>query len=345
LLSRGDDVVAIDSFDDFYDSAVKRRNISGVLSRPRFRLVEGDIRDFNAVDEALQCRPDAIVHLAARAGVRPSMAQPMLYQDVNVRGTLTLLEAVRTLRGVRFVFASSSSVYGNAAKVPFSEDDRVDEPISPYAATKRSGELLCYTYHHLFGMPVTCLRFFTVYGPRQRPDLAIHQFVRLIEDGGPLTVFGDGSMSRDFTYVDDIIDGVVRAVDRCAGFRIYNLGESQPVSVQELVRLIEEATGKRATVNYAPPQPGDVDRTYADVTRACRELDYRPSTDICTGLRRFVDWFRSERLMISAEQHTGILTSRKAESAVIGPNQLCTSPISTNISPPRMGPRGRDLLK
>ena len=291
-MGRGDDVVGLDSFDDFYDPAVKRRNIRPLLDNDRFRLIEGDIRDAAFVNEAMGDGVSVVVHLAARAGVRPSIEQPLLYQDVNVNGTMVLLEACRQ-RGIkRFVFASSSSVYGNNEKVPFSESDNVDYPISPYAASKKAAELLSYTYHHLYGMHVTALRFFTVYGPRQRPDLAIHKFTRLIEAGRPIPVFGDGSMRRDHTYIDDIIAGVRAAIDRCDGYRIYNLGNADPVSLDDLIAALESALGKKAVIDRQPLQPGDVHQTYADVDRARAELGYNPKTDLQSGLRRFVDWFR-----------------------------------------------------
>jgi UDP-glucuronate 4-epimerase len=294
LLADGWAVVGVDNFDTFYDPRVKRRNIAGCLSHPRFCLVEADIRDEAAMDRAIGNDTDVIVHLAARAGVRPSIAEPALYTDVNVNGTVVLLEAARKHRVPKFIFASSSSVYGNNRKVPFSEDDDVDYPISPYAATKKAGELICHTYHHLYGMAITCLRFFTVYGPRQRPDLAIHKFARLIEQGRPVPVFGDGSMTRDFTYIDDILQGVVAAMDRCSGYQIYNLGESRPVSVNDLIRALEAALGKKATRSQLPLQPGDVERTYADVTKAERDLGYKPSTDTPTGLAHFVAWLRQQ---------------------------------------------------
>ncbi|MGB2986988.1 MAG: NAD-dependent epimerase/dehydratase family protein [Phycisphaerae bacterium] len=287
-------VTALDNFDDFYDPAVKRRNLEAALANEHLSLVEGDIRDEGLVDEVVGNGVDVIVHLAARAGVRPSIEQPLLYADVNVRGTMVLLEACRRHGVGRFVFASSSSVYGNNKKIPFAESDSVDDPISPYAATKKAGELLCHTYHHLYGIAVTCLRLFTVYGPRQRPDLAIHKFAGLIEAGRPIPVFGDGSMMRDYTYVDDTIDGIMRAIQHCEkGYRIYNLGESQPVSLSELIAMLEEVMGKKAIIDRQPRQPGDVDRTYADVTLAGRVLGYQPSTDLKTGLARFVDWFHS----------------------------------------------------
>ena len=294
LLGEGWTVVGVDNFDGFYDPRVKRRNVAACLSNPRFRLVEADIRDKAAMDKAIEPDVDVIVHLAARAGVRPSIVEPTLYADVNINGTVVLLEIAQQLRIPRFVFASSSSVYGNNRKVPFSEDDNVDFPISPYAATKKAGELICHTYHHLYGIAINCLRFFTVYGPRQRPDLAIHKFARLIEEGKPIPVYGDGSMMRDFTYIDDIIDGVLAAMGHCSGYEIYNLGESRPISVNDLIAELEIALGKKALKTCLPLQPGDVDRTFADVTKAERDLGYRPSMDIRAGLARFVAWLREQ---------------------------------------------------
>lgn len=294
LLAEGHRVIALDNFDDFYNPAAKRKNLAVVGSHERFDLIEGDIRDESAVDDAFGRGVDTVVHLAARAGVRPSIEQPLLYQDVNVRGTAVLLEACRSHDIQRFIFGSSSSVYGNNEKIPFSETDNVDHPISPYAATKRAGELLCHTYHHLFGINITCLRFFTVYGPRQRPDLAIHKFARLIAAGQPVPVFGDGTMRRDFTFIRDIVSGVISAMDRCDGFHTYNLGASEPISVTELVRLLEEALGKTAVIRHHPLQPGDVTRTYADVSLAARDLGYAPSTGFRDGLRIFANWFKGK---------------------------------------------------
>lgn len=292
LLATGCRVIGLDSFDEFYDPQIKRRNVAACLEDERFRLIEGDIRDARCVAAALADGVDVIVHLAARAGVRPSIQHPLLYADVNVNGTGVLLEAARQ-RGIRrFVFASSSSVYGNNQKVPFCESDSVDRPISPYAATKKAGELLCHTYHHLFGIEVTCLRFFTVYGARQRPDLAIHKFTRLIEAGEPIPVYGDGSMERDHTFVEDIVAGVMTAIQRCAGYEIYNLGGSQPIALNDLIVAIEKALGKEAIVQRLPLQPGDVEHTFADISRARSDLGYEPKTDLATGLKRFVEWFR-----------------------------------------------------
>jgi len=307
LLADGRSVVGVDNFDDFYDPRIKRRNIEGCLKNKDFLLVEADIRDSAAMDKAIGDGIEIVVHLAARAGVRPSIAQPLLYADVNVNGTVVLLEAVKKHKVGKFIFGSSSSVYGNNKKVPFSEDDNVDFPISPYAATKKAGELICHTYYHLYNIDITCLRYFTVYGPRQRPDLAIHKFAKLIEQDKPIPVYGDGTMMRDFTYIDDIIDGTVAAIDqlvarrsrhesRAAGheFNIYNLGESRPISVNDLITEIEKALGKKAVKEYLPPQPGDVERTYADVTKAVRELGYNPTTKIEDGLAKFVTWLRKQ---------------------------------------------------
>jgi len=297
LLAEGRMVVGIDNFDDFYDPQIKRRNIDSCLKNKNFQLIEADIRDSTSMDKAVANGIEMIVHLAARAGVRPSIDQPVLYADVNVNGTTVLLEAAKKYKVGKFIFGSSSSVYGNNKKVPFSEDDNVDFPISPYAATKKAGELICHTYHHLYGFDVTCLRYFTVYGPRQRPDLAIHKFAKLIEQGKPIPVYGDGTAMRDFTYIDDIIDGTVAAINRLtihdSRFTIYNLGHSHPISVNDLIIEIEKALGKKAVKEYLPPQPGDVERTYADITKAAKDLGYNPSTTIQTGLAKFTTWLRT----------------------------------------------------
>jgi UDP-glucuronate 4-epimerase len=294
LLDDGLMVVGLDNFDDFYNPQIKRQNIKGCLKNKNFQLVEADIRDSAAMDKTVGGGIEIIVHLAARAGVRPSIEKPLLYADVNINGTMVLLEAAKKHKVNKFIFGSSSSVYGNNKKVPFSEDDNVDFPISPYAATKKAGELICHTYHHLYGISITPLRFFTVYGPRQRPDLAIHKFAQLIEQGKPIPVYGDGSMMRDFTYIDDIIDGTVAAMNKCTGFSIYNLGESRPISVNDLIAEIEKALGKKAVKKYLPPQPGDVERTFADVTKAINELGYKPNTTIQAGLAKFVEWLRQK---------------------------------------------------
>jgi UDP-glucuronate 4-epimerase len=293
LLARDDAVVGLDNFDPFYDRSVKEANLAGLIESERFEFMEGDIRDAECLQRLMQPgRFDAVVHLAARAGVRPSIADPLGYEEVNVRGTVQMLEAAVAGGAGRFVFASSSSVYGNNRKVPFGEGDNVDFPISPYAATKKACELICHTYAHLNDLPMSCLRFFTVYGPRQRPDLAIHKFVRLIEGGEPIPVFGDGSMSRDFTYIADIVAGVMAAIDRCEGYEVYNLGNSSPIRLDALIGKIEQALGKAAIIERRDRPPGDVDATYADIAKARERLGFEPTTSIDEGLARFVAWFR-----------------------------------------------------
>ena len=295
LLDQDREVLVLDNFNDFYDPAIKRRNMLPLLARAGCSLLEGDIRDPEAVENAFSSfRPQAVVHLAAMAGVRPSIENPLLYCDVNLAGTTVLLEAVRKNRVGHFVFGSSSSVYGANDKLPFTEEDDLSRPVSPYAATKVAGEQLCYTYHHLNGFPVSCLRFFTVYGPRQRPEMAIHMFARRIRDGQPITVFGDGTSRRDYTYVEDIIDGVVRSLDSPMGYEIFNLGESRTVSLSELIALLEENLGKKALIEPLPDQPGDVPATYADVTKARRLLGYNPGVPIEEGIRRFVQWLNTD---------------------------------------------------
>jgi UDP-glucuronate 4-epimerase len=299
LLADGDRVTCLDLFDDFYDPERKRENVAPFRDHAGFRLVVGDIRDADGIERLFrEGRFDAVVHLAARAGVRPSIARPDLYQDVNVRGTVGVLEACRR-HGVRkLIFGSSSSVYGNNEKTPFHEDDPVDRPISPYAATKRAGELLAFTYHHLHRLDVFCLRFFTVYGPAQRPEMAIHRFARDLDAGRPVPMFGDGASRRDYTYVDDIVRGACAALDRVEGFRIYNLGDSRTVSLRDLIEALGRALGVQPRVERHPDQPGDVRITYADISRARAELGYDPQVDLEEGLRRFVAWYRGrgERL-------------------------------------------------
>ena len=292
LLARGDTVTVLDNFNDFYDPALKRGNLAAL---GQARIVEGDIRDADLVRRLFSEEPyDVLLHLAAMAGVRPSLADPLHYEDVNVRGTLVLLEELRRHPGTRLVFASSSSVYGASEHVPFTEDADIHRPVSPYAATKRAGELVCYTHHHLYAIPTTCLRFFTVYGPRQRPEMAIHKFVRATLRGEPIPFFGDGSSRRDYTYIDDIVDGVLRAIDRCRGYEIYNLGESRTTSLSELVGLIGEVCGREPVLDRQPAQPGDVPITYADVSKARAQLGYEPRTTVEEGLRRFLDWYRAQ---------------------------------------------------
>jgi len=309
LLARGDAIVGLDNFDEtLYPAPIKHRNLATLIAEPRFRFVEGDVLDEKLVDALVGERPDVLVHLAALAGVRPSIRQPKRYQRVNVEGTLNLLEACRAHDVKRVVFASSSSVYGavardpEAAPEPFRESDPAVRPASPYAATKRAGELLCSNYSDLFGIAAVALRFFTVYGPRQRPEMAIHQFTRLIAEGRPVPFFGDGSSARDYTFIDDILDGVIASIDRVGRvgalperYRVYNLGGSRTTSLSRLVELIEAALGKRAILDRRPDQPGDVPLTFADVRRAEKELDYFPKVPIEEGIVRFVRWFNEMR--------------------------------------------------
>lgn len=300
LCSRGDTVVGFDNFDPFYPRAVKERNLERLRSDSRFSLVEGDLTSDADLERAFAAAGsvDGVVHLAALAGVRPSLEQPVRYADVNVTGTTRLLEHARKSGVGRVVFASSSSVYGAKSEVPFRESDVCAHPLSPYAATKRAGELVAYTHHQLYAASLTCLRFFTVYGPRQRPDLAIHKFTRLIEAGRPIELFGDGGTSRDYTWIDDIIDGVVASIDQqqrdtTPAYRIYNLGGSQTTTLLGLVDIIASALGKKPIIEWKPEQPGDMKATHADVSLAGRELGYAPHTPIGEGIPRFVAWFRA----------------------------------------------------
>lgn len=291
-------VLVVDDFNDFYDPAIKRENVNRHKENPNYKLFEADIRDNSALEKIFdENKFGCIVHLAARAGVRPSLEQPLLYAETNIIGTLNLLELARK-HGIRqFVFGSSSSVYGINAKVPFSEDDPIFQPISPYAATKGAGELLCHTYAHLHGLRCVCLRFFTVYGPRQRPDLAIHKFAKLISEGKPIPVFGDGNTRRDYTFIDDIIAGVRAAMDYVgdysnSDYEVINLGESRTVELRELIALLEKELGTTAKIDRQPLQPGDVPQTFADISKARRLLGYDPQTQIEDGIRKFVAWFR-----------------------------------------------------
>jgi len=290
-------VTVVDDFNDFYDPALKRANVVGHLERDNYRLVEADIRDAAALARVFGAMDfECVVHLAARAGVRPSLREPLLYNETNVTGTLHLLELARTHDVRQFVFGSSSSVYGINAKVPFSEEDPIRQPISPYAATKAAGELLCHTYAHLYGLRCVALRFFTVYGARQRPDLAIRKFARLISEGKPIPVFGDGTTRRDYTYVDDIIAGVRAAIDyQETTYEAINLGESRTVSLSELIALLERELGQEAIIDRQPPQPGDVPQTFADISKARRLLGYDPQTQIEEGIRKFVRWFNEQK--------------------------------------------------
>jgi UDP-glucuronate 4-epimerase len=294
LLRRGDRVTIVDDLDDFYPPALKRENLAEVARAGEAAFELLDICDEERVFRLFEERRfEAVVHLAARAGVRPSLLQPLLYERVNVYGTTVLLEAARRTGVRRFVFASSSSVYGVADRVPFTEEDSANRPISPYAATKIAGEKLCYTFSHLYAIDVVCLRFFTVYGPRQRPDLAIRKFVGLIEAGRPIPIFGGPTSRRDYTYVDDIVAGVVAALDLERRYEIINLGSSSPVDLSTLIATIEEALGKKAVLEILPAQAGDVPVTYADVSKAGRLLGFSPRTTLADGVRRFVEWLRA----------------------------------------------------
>ena len=297
LLSEGVwGVRVVDDFNDFYAPEIKRLNVRAHQQNPAYRLYEADIRDSARLEQIFRAEKfDCIVHLAARAGVRPSLAEPVLYAETNITGTLNLLELARTYDVKQFVFGSSSSVYGINAKVPFSEEDPIRQPISPYAATKAAGELLCHTYSHLYGIRSVALRFFTVYGARQRPDLAIHKFARLIAEGRRIPVFGDGTTRRDYTYIDDIIAGVRAAIDYDASaYEVFNLGESQTVELNQLIALLEKELDRQALVDRQGMQPGDVPQTYADIQKARRLLGYNPQTKIEDGIKRFVQWFRSK---------------------------------------------------
>ena len=302
LLDRGDRVLALDNFSPFYDPSLKRRNVKAIYrahSEGAFALCEADIRDKEALTLAFESfQPEAVIHLAACAGVRPSIEQPEEYFDVNLMGTVRLMESMAEHGVKRLVFASSSSVYGNNEKVPFAESDPVDHPISPYAATKKAGELAVHTWHHLKGLSSACLRFFTVYGPRQRPDLAITKFANLMLDGKPIPVYGDGGTRRDYTFIADIVDGVVRALDwtdEPGRYGVFNLGESRTVALGEMIETLERALGLKAEILRLPAQPGDVTRTWADVTRSREVLGYNPSTSFEEGIEQFIRWLKAER--------------------------------------------------
>lgn len=293
-MSLGHDVAILDDFNGYYDPRLKEANLAAVRAGGPVSVFRADIRDEAAVADAFQrTRPEAVIHLAARAGVQPSIAEPLLYQQVNCGGTLVLLEAARAHGVQRFVFASSSSVYGETGRTPFREDDTDLRPISPYAATKMAGEKLCCTYAHLYGMHTPCLRLFTVYGPRQRPDLAIRRFIEAIRGGRPITLHGDGSVSRDFTYVDDTVSGITAALGFDGGFDVFNLGAGHPVRLEETVAAIESALGRKAVIERRPLPPGDVPVTYADTRKAAAILGYQPSVELTLGIGRMVEWLRS----------------------------------------------------
>jgi len=299
LLAEGNwHVTVVDDLNDFYSPDIKRSNIASHRSDPNFQFVECDIRNEPELKTVFdEGSFDVIVHLAARAGVRPSLKQPKLYVETNINGTANLLELAREFGVRQFIFGSSSSVYGINSKVPFSENDPIFNPISPYAATKAAGELLCHSYSHLYDMRTVCLRFFTVYGARQRPDLAIHKFTKLITEGRPIQVFGDGSTRRDYTYVDDIIQGVRAAIDyKNSMHEIFNLGEAETTDLSRLIDLIEQGVGKKAIIDRQPMQPGDVPLTYADISKARKVLGYDPQTKLEEGIPKFIEWFKSSQV-------------------------------------------------
>ena len=296
LLRDGHAVWTFDDLNNFYDPQLKRRNLCDIqsLAKP-FEFVHGDLTDRAALDELFgSVKFDQVIHLAARAGVRPSLAEPALYQRVNVEGTVNVLEAARNHRVKKIIIGSSSSVYGVNSKVPFSESDPIFSAISPYAASKLACEALGHVYHHVYGMDVAVLRLFTVYGPRQRPDLAIRKFATLIHAGKPIPVFGDGSMERDYTYITDTVDGIIASTQKEFGFEIFNLGESQTVKLGRVIELLEAALGRKAVIDRQPLQPGDVPVTFADITKARARLGYNPQVKIGPGIKLFIDWFRKK---------------------------------------------------
>ena len=303
LLSEGHTVSVIDDLNNFYSPNAKLENLEAVRRRGPVAFYRGSITDEPYVAEVFeQNRPEAVIHLAARAGVRPSLEQPLLYGQTNVQGTITLLEASRKSGVSKFIFASSSSIYGVANRVPFSEDDAVNLPVSPYAATKIAGEKIAYTYSHLYGIQVTCLRFFTVYGPRQRPDLAIRKFITMIDRGEPIPVFGDGSSGRDYTFVNDTVQGIVGALAYDCPYDVFNLGNSHPVKLITLIRTIEDALGKKAEIHWLPDQPGDVPITYADISKAQKILGYRPKTSLAQGIEAFLQWHFEQQESLAVAQ-------------------------------------------
>ena len=296
LLRRGHRLILVDDLNDFYSPQIKRRNLREIEGCGSFEFVLADLCDSARMKEIFeQHHPEVIIHLAARAGVRPSLEQPLLYERTNVQGTLLLLELSKSFEVRKFIFASSSSIYGTTSQVPFSESESNPNPISPYGVTKLAGEKLCYCYSQLYGLSTTCLRFFTVYGPRQRPDLAIHKFARLILQDREIPVFGDGSSLRDYTYIDDIVDGILAALELNVEFEVFNLGNSHPVSLHEMIRLLEEKLGKPARLKAEGAQPGDMPFTHADLRKAARLLNYKPMVSFEQGLTRFAAWFQQTR--------------------------------------------------
>ncbi len=297
LLQKDCRVINIDNFNDYYNPYIKAANVTEALKNIQYTLVKGDIRN-NSVLESIFSRfdIDTVIHLAALAGVRKSLSNPVEYIDVDIKGTVSLLEYCRKINVRKFIFASSSSVYGRNP-LPFMEDDNVDSQVSPYAVAKRCGELFCKTFNTLYGIPTVCLRFFTVYGPRQRPEMAIHYFTRLIDEGKEVPVFSNGTSSRDYTYIDDIVDGIVAAADLQCGFEIFNLGNSRPTQLDSMIDIIEQKLGKKADRNYLPAQQGDVEYTCADITKAMNVLGFSPRVGIEEGIERFVKWYKSQSIL------------------------------------------------
>lgn len=296
LLHHQHEVLGIDNFNDYYDPKIKESNLRQALDYSTFTLVRDDILNADALQTIFTDGGfEAVIHLAAKTGVRPSITDPLSYYKNNIEGTLHLLEFCKRSGIKKFIFASSSSVYGNNEKVPFAEDDNVDHPISPYAASKKAAELICYNYHHLYDIDVYALRFFTAYGPRQRPDMAIHKFTRLILEDKPVPVFAEGKLKRDFTFIDDIVDGIINALRVVKGFEVINLGESKAISVIELIQVIERHLGKKADIKMLPAQPGDVNETFADITKAKRLINYKPKVDINNGIPRFIQWYLDQQ--------------------------------------------------
>jgi len=296
LIDSGLKIICVDNFDNFYSPAIKENNLSGVIGGSYFKLYRSDICSLDQMEEIFSKNSiDMVIHLAARAGVRPSIEKPFLYEKVNILGTMNLLECCKRYNISKFIFASSSSVYGGNKKIPFSEEDNVDLPISPYAATKKAGELICYTYHNLYKISIFCFRLFTVYGPRQRPEMAIHKFTRQILNGENIEIYGDGSSSRDYTYIDDVISGILSGLEQIGGFEVINLGNSNTVKLIDLIRLIEITTGEKGQLKFTGNQPGDVFITCADIRKARKMLKYLPKTNIKEGLAKFVKWYKEKR--------------------------------------------------
>lgn len=296
LLNKGHIVYCYDNFDPFYAPSIKEKNLSNFLKHPQFHLIRGDILNADELNRVFEGHSiDVVIHLAAKAGVRPSIEQPLAYQKVNVEGTLNILESMKRHHIKKLILASSSSVYGNNTKIPYSETDNVDSAISPYAATKKACEVQAYTYFHLYNIDTFCLRFFTVYGPRQRPEMAIHQFTRKIYQGLPIQLFGDGTTSRDYTYIDDIVHGILGCVENLKGYEILNLGESKTITLIDLVKMIEIVLDKKAIIEWLPMQPGDVLQTNADIQKAKKLIRYDPRVDIREGIKYFAQWFLSNQ--------------------------------------------------